>query len=107
MVIILLILAVLFLKGVWGVYEKQRLTKENLNKVAADLKNLQEREKMLSTEIDWLKTKGGTEQEIREKYGLVKPGEEVIVIVDDEKDKAGDSQPANLGFWQKIWNWLQ
>ena len=107
MVVILLILAVLFLKGVWSVYTKQKLTKENLDKVAGDLDNLKERERMLSTEINWLKTQNGTEQEIREKYGLVKPGEEVIVIVNDTKTSTSSEASSDLGFWQKVWNWLQ
>lgn len=105
--IFLLILVILILKGVWEVYEKQHYTKDNLTRVASDLQNLKERELMLSSEIQRLKTENGKEQEVREKFGLVRPGEEVIIIVDDldgEEEGAGIS---GKSFWQKVLDWLK
>jgi cell division protein FtsB len=106
LVVLLLIIAWL-LKSVWGVYEKQQYTKGNLEKTNADLAELKGREQMLSSEIEWLKTESGTEAEIRDKYGLVKPGEEVIVIVDKGGSNTTDSDLDKRSFWQKIVNWLQ
>jgi cell division protein FtsB len=105
--VILLIILVLMLRSVWGVYEKAQLTKENLNKTTNDLAGLKEREQILSAEIEQLKTNSGVEKEIREKYGLVKPGEEVIVIVNKNDDLISDSDLDDLSFWQKILKWLQ
>lgn len=107
MLIVLLVILFFVLKGVWGVYEKQQYTKDNLNKVSGDLQRLREREARLSTQINWLKTYNGTEAEIRDKYGLVKPGEEVITIVEPESSSSTDSLSENRKFWQKVWNWLQ
>ena len=83
------------------------VTKENLSKTAASLESLQVREKMLSSEIEKLKTAGGTEAEIREKYGLVRPGEEVIVIVDKDGDTDFDQATTSGGFWDKVRGWFQ
>ena len=105
--VILLVIILLLLKSVWNVYEKESLTRDNLDKTASDLQGLKDREQMLSTEIDRLKTTSGTEAEIREKYGLVKPGEEVIVIVDKNSSSTDDISPIEPSFWQKIVNWLQ
>jgi cell division protein FtsB len=93
--------------ALWGVYKKQSLTRDNLDKTAATFDSLQAREKMLSSEIDRLKTVKGTEQEIREKYGLIKPGEEVIVVVDDGADPASVTAPSGASFWQKVKDWLK
>jgi len=103
----LLILVLLLLKMVWSVYEKQALTKDNLAKTATSFERLQEREKMLSSSIDKLKTDNGIEQEIREKYGLVKPGEEVIVVVDGEDGTSSGSVSSEISFWQKVKDWLK
>ena len=105
--VILLVIVAFLLKGIWGAYEKQRLTKENLNKVSIDFNKLKERESGLSSEIEWLGTKNGMEQEIREKYGLVKPGEEVIVIVNGGGGDSESIVSADSGFWQKMLEWLR
>lgn len=104
--VLLLFLLFIILRGVWGVYQKQKYTKDNLEKVEDNLAELKEREERLSAEIDWLKTENGMEQEIREKYGLVKPGEEVIIIV-DKKDINLVDNSENLSFWQKVLIWLK
>lgn len=88
-------------------YQKQRLARENLVKTATIFNDLQAREKMLSSEIDRLRTVNGTEEEIREKYGLVKPGEEVLTVVGDNTG-ANSSSTTNQGnYWQTIVNWFQ
>lgn len=103
---VLLVIVIWLANAVWNVYKKQDYTKVNLAKTAASLEGLQAREKMLSSEIERLKTKDGTEAEIREKYGLVKPGEEVIVVI-DEGDTNHDITPAPAGFWQRIMDWFK
>jgi cell division protein FtsB len=102
--VVLLLLVLLFvLKGVWGVYEKERLTRENLSRVQTELERLRERELYLSTGIERLKTPKGTEEEIRRKYGLVKPGEQVIVIVDEFNQSRQDRLIyPEKSLWDKI-----
>ena len=102
--VVLIVLIALALNAVWGVYKKQDMTKDNLAKTAATYNSLQDREKILSSEIERLETANGLEEEIREKYGLIKPGEEVIIIIDEEKDKDLDSVSSSISFWQKIKN---
>ena len=105
--VLLVILIALVLNGVWNIYKKQDLTKDNLAKTASSLESLQVREKMLSSQVERMKTPEGTEEEIREKYGLVKPGEEVIVVVDSSTTVSDGTSTASPGFWQKVVNWLQ
>lgn len=106
-VVTLFLIFVFLANGVWKVYKKQQITKDNLDNVATDLEKLKNRESKLSTEINWLKTEGGTESEIRDKYGLVKPGEEVIVIVDKKDDKNNTAESMEKSFWQKVLGWFK
>ena len=103
----LVVLIVLLLNMVWDLYKKQETTKDNLTKTAATFEELQAREKMLSSEIDRLKTEGGIEEEIRDKYGLVKPGEEVIMMVNQDDSTSSDATSSGDGLWQKIGNWFK
>jgi cell division protein FtsB len=106
---LIVLLAILFflVRAVWSVYQKQEMTRENLTRTTANFNNLQARQEMLSTEIERLKTESGKEQEIREKYGLVRPGEEVMVVVDKNNDAGPDAGSTKISFWQKIKDWLK
>lgn len=105
--IILLVIILALLKAVWGVYQKQAMTKSNLSKAEASLESLQIRERMISSEIERLKTESGREEEIREKYGLIKEGEEMIVVVDDNNSNNSGPASTPISFWQKVLDWLQ
>lgn len=101
---ILLVLILLTLKATWGVYTKYSLTKENMEKSATNAEKLLARQDFLESEIDRLQTPAGVEQEIREKYGLVKEGEEVIVILPAEQDIDVKAE-APKSWWQKMKFW--
>jgi cell division protein FtsB len=105
--IILVIFIVLLLNEVVQVYRKQDTTVDNLSKTAASFESLRAREQMLLSEVERLKTESGKEEEIREKFGLVKPSEEVIIVVDKDGDSDSEGQLVEKSFWQKIINWLQ
>jgi len=105
--VILAIVIVVLVNSVWGVYKKRALSKENLEKTQASLEILQAREKLLSAEIERLKSATGVEEEIREKFGLVKPGEEVIIIVDNDSQVSTSTSTRNRSFWQKMIEWFK
>jgi cell division protein FtsB len=105
--VVLGVIIVLLINSVWGVYKKRAISKENLNKAQASLDNLLAREETLSNEIDRLKSTAGVEEEIREKFGLVKPGEEVIIVVDAESKLTDENMVENRNFWQKMIEWFK
>ena len=105
--VVLLVISFFILKGVWNVYKKQETSRDNLIKTKENLDNLREREKMLSSEIERLKTVSGQEEEIRVRYGLVKPGEEVLVIVDGEEGDGLKQYPVEESFLQKVIKWFK
>ncbi len=70
------------------------------NEYAAALNTLAElkkREEGLTNQIKSLETQRGVEEEIRNKFGFVKGGEDVIVIVESPVSTATDSSQAKNG----------
>lgn len=104
--ITLLALIVLFAaSAVWGVYQKYRESRLNRIHAEEELTHLKERQQNIKEDIRRLGTEKGVEQEIREKFGLSKEGEKVIVIVDPEQQRQNKSQRAAVGgdFFDVIW----
>ena len=84
--IILLVITVVLIKGAWGVFFKQQESAQNLDKVRAELAKAEQREAELETHVSYLKTEEGIEEEIRDKYSVARPGEELVLIV-EPKDR--------------------
>lgn len=102
---LLALILVFLLNSAWGVYKKARIAYENKERVSEDLIELQEREMSLLASIEKLKTERGIESEIREKFGVVRNGEEVVVIVDSKTEKGEDDEQSVMsprGLWQKF-----
>jgi len=62
--------------------------------------DIKKREGNLESQIETLKTPEGIEEEIRSKFNVVKPGEQVILIVPEEKKDEVAPEPS---FFGKIW----
>lgn len=99
------IILVLLLKGVWGVYQKERLSAQNLEQEKGELEKLALREKNLAASLDYLKTDQGIESEIRTKFRVVKEGEKVAVILDNQASSAPVVATTTHGFWYRLFHW--
>lgn len=80
---------------VWMYYPaaavQYRETREKA-RLAAELKTLQARNDRLRKQVDRLKTPAGVEDYARSQLGLVKKGENVVVVVDgDEAEEASQA----------------
>ncbi len=105
---LLIILAVL-LKAGWGVYQKERKSAEYLSRAQSELEKLTVRKNKLEESVEYMKTDKGIEAEIRSKFRVVREGEMVAVIVDNEpmkNEKISTTTPASSGFWQKLRVWF-
>ncbi|MFA6392876.1 MAG: septum formation initiator family protein [Candidatus Paceibacterota bacterium] len=83
--IVLFCVLILFIYNIIGLIEKERETTEKKNVILSNIETLRNREKILSNDIEKLKTEEGVEETIRDKYQVVKEGEKMVVIVDEEK----------------------
>ncbi len=98
--IILLLLFILILFFIWniiGFIGKMRDTINNRRIAEHKLLELVRSKENLSREIGKLKTDEGVEESIRDKFGLAREGEQMIVIVDDKSTKNIENTPENKG----------
>jgi cell division protein FtsB len=103
-IVALMVLVFLFLaKATWNLYQKNIESAANVVNANRELARLEDRQQTLQTEIERLSTDEGVEQEIRTKYSVSKPGEQLIVIVDEEASSTPEiAQPES--WWDKFKN---
>ncbi|MEI6238020.1 MAG: hypothetical protein WCP15_00610 [bacterium] len=86
--VVLLVLLFFLSKATYGLYQKKVATDLELRRAEGQLKMLTDKEKKLKDQIMFLNTDRGVESEIRQKFRVVKPGEELSVIVDGDNPTA-------------------
>jgi len=104
-IVVLSILLIFIINGVWGVYKKASVAYSNKSRAVKDLEELKKRQNSLIASIENLKTSNGVESEIRNKFGVVKKGEEVVVVVDGNTEKSVDNSKSTIspsGLWRKF-----
>ena len=97
------ILMVILLNAVFGLYNKSRVANQALELVRSEETRLKEREAYLTASIAELETERGVEKVIREKFGMVRPGERVINLVEPKEATATPLTLPQKSFWQR---WL-
>tara|TARA_Y100000031_G_scaffold155630_1_gene206993 strand:- start:1660 stop:2049 length:390 start_codon:yes stop_codon:yes gene_type:complete len=79
----LLLLAVFFvLHTVWNIFTTYQQTKQNYEIVREEYAELVDRKENIEERVGQLSTEQGVEAEIRNKFGFIKEGEEVIIIAE-------------------------
>lgn len=81
---VLLALILLIGKATWSVHNKERESAKNLHRATEELAALEARQTSLTEKIERLKTPEGVEAEIREQFQVAKPGERMVVVVEDK-----------------------
>lgn len=102
-ILVLLVALVLVSRGAWQVHEKAVIARTERDESARVLADLQDRNKALEASLTHLKSTQGIEDEVRQKYAVARPGEEIVVVVDEssKKGKNGDEAPQK-SFWQRF-----
>ena len=100
------VLALMFAYGVIGFMGKMKETSRNRKIAEEKVAELSKQKEKLSSDIGKLQTEEGVEENIREKFGLAKEGEEVIVVVEDKNQL--ETLPAEpSGFWAWLKSWFE
>ena len=103
--ILFAILVLIFAWNVFGFWGKMEETAKNKKTAEDKIVDLQKQKDKLSNDISKLNTDQGVEENIRDKFGLAKPGEGMIVVVDDtSKPPAPPSSVSSkfLGFFKNL-----
>lgn len=103
---LLAILLLFFLYGTISFVQKMLETGKNRTLAETKLTELKEKKERLSADINKLQTASGVEENIREKFGLTKEGEELIVVLEN-KDKTKVSEAGNSGFFGFLKSWFK
>ncbi|HAT68090.1 MAG: hypothetical protein A2481_02835 [Candidatus Yonathbacteria bacterium RIFOXYC2_FULL_47_9] len=90
-------------RGAWSVHQKAKIARIERDESVRILAELQERNTALEVSLERLKSDKGIEDEVRQKYAVARPGEEVVVVVDEssKKGKNGD-EALQKSFWQRF-----
>lgn len=65
-----------------------------------ELAELEEKQVVLGQKIENLSTEQGVEAEVRQRYRVVKPGEQLVIVVDNEEGESVSVEKPS--FWQKL-----
>ncbi len=86
--------------------KKKKATTIQKELVLNRMKSLENREDNLNKDINRMQTKEGIESIIREKYQVVKKGEQMVVIVNDNSDSNQQKKiKTTHSFW--LWIWIK
>lgn len=101
--VVLVVILFFVSKGAWGIYQKAKIARGERDMATRSLHDLESRTAELQTSLVNMKSERGTEEAIRQKYTVGRPGEEVVVVVDDEAKK-GKNSGANekKSIWHEI-----
>ncbi len=97
----------IFIFSMFSLVSKMEETIQNKKIIANKIKELEKTRKNLNSEIDKLKTSEGVEESIREKFGLAKNGENMIMVVDDKNKTKSEENTTSNGFFSFLKNWFK
>ena len=105
----LLLLAVFFaLHAVWNIFTTYQQTKQNYERTYEEHAELLRRKGNIEERVGQLSTERGVEIEIRNKFGFVKEGEEVVIVVEPpigfEDNAIKDSSKNTLDIFNFVFN---
>ena len=89
--------------SVYDVYKKNESAKAKEQTSAENLAELKAKKAGLEYEIDRLKSARGKEEELRKKFQVSRPGEEVLVIIDKDADKATEIEQKDVPWYSLLW----
>ncbi len=101
------VLALLFLALIhptWKIFQKSRESAANFKRAEAELVELEARRERLASDVAYLGTEHGRDQEIRNKFGVAREGETMVVIVRNELDTGPTQVAETRGFFARTWS---
>lgn len=91
--LILVAVAVVLGLSVYNAYKIERTADTIKNNIGDELNELSGKQKQLEASLDKLSSESGIEEELRNKLQVKKPGEELVIIIEDKNGEAGIFSP--------------
>lgn len=102
--VVAVLLFSLLLSSVIGLLTKYIAMRKHINSLKIEQSSLKQKQDALVKMNNYIETLEGKEYVFRDKYRLVKPGEQMIVIVNEEpkSEDLGDKKPVFGVFWGNL-----
>ena len=97
--VLLSVILLIFAWKIFGLWGRMQETAQNRKLLEDKITALKQQKEKLSLDINTLKTDKGVEENIRDKFGLVKAGEGMIVIVNEKSPLEANINNESGGFW--------
>ena len=100
---VLFVILIFVVRGTYQVYQKAHIARTEQKEVEKSFNELSLHTNELEQSVERLRSEQGIEWEIRQKFTVARPGEEVVVIVDEstKKSKNGEAEERQ-SFWQMV-----
>ena len=99
-IFLLFIVFIFFVFSTAGVYEKKMEATRKNSDVEKELNDLKAKKDYLEAQVNRLNTDAGVEEELRDKFQIAKPGEKVLIIVNDnDKNTANEPTTGDNKSW--------
>ncbi len=102
-ILLLIVFCFVLLLSCIKLFKKYRHAVEVKNQYAREYEKLVHKQSELQESIDRLSSPSGIEYEVRERYRVVKPGEELILVIDNKQPILPTEQ---AGFFNNLLNIL-
>lgn len=100
--------AILLLLSNWRIFKKTLASIDQRKLAEANVSTLSKREADLEAKVNELQTEAGIEKEIRERFSVVWPGEEVIMIVEGKNAFSAEiNENIEQSWWQRFVEWIR
>ena len=100
---VLFLIVILSADGAWNIYQKAEIARAERDAAFKALTDIQARKVELESSLARLRSEQGVEADVRGKFTVAKPGEDVVVVVDDNMKKSENSEASSpSGFWARI-----
>jgi len=83
----LLVILFFVMHGAWGIFQKQRMVSNELEKTEETLDQFNERKNELEEKLERINSNVGKEELLRDKYSVAKEGEKAVFILDLNKEE--------------------
>lgn len=93
----------------WGAYNGFREARVRALAAEAELRDLEKRHEALRNDINRIETVEGLEAELRTRFNVAHPGEQVIIIVDKPEgaDTSGARESKEARWWEHFFSWFK
>ena len=104
-VVVLLFVTVVMVRAAWEMYGRLTIAAAAQHDARTQLANLETQKSTITASVEKLSSPRGQEALLREHYGVVKPGEGVVQIVDQASATTSDGT-ATRGWFQSLFHAL-